>query len=311
MQKNKLEQILGKGRIKENFNLSPYLTLRTKTVAQYYFEAESKEDLIKAKKVSLELRIPFMIIGGGSNLAVLKSNLSGLVIRNKYMSKKIEKKDGNYLVTVSSGYPTTKLAKELSDEGYLGLEYQIGLPGTVGGALYMNSKWTKPLSYIGDRLVSASLLDINGKEKKVDQPYFNFAYDQSILQRTNEVVLEATFKLEKVDPAVTKKHAQFALDYRRLTQPHGVFCSGCFFRNISQQDKLRLKVHTTSAGNLIDKAGLKGRKIGKYHVSEKHANFIINDGNGNPQDLKNLLRLIKDSVYKKFGVKLEEEVIIM
>ena len=299
---SKLEKILGKGRVKANFDLSPYLTLRTQTKVQYYFEAVTRRDLINAKIASLKLQLPLFIIGGGSNLAIIKKKLTGLTVRNKYIAKKIEPIDQNSVkLTVTSGYPVSKLAKELANAGYEGLEYHLGLPGTVGGAIYMNSKWTKPLSYVGDNLISATLLDSRGKLKRVDKNYFSFAYDQSILQKTKEIVLEAEFKLKKTKAKKTKEHAAFSLNYRKETQPIGVFCSGCFFRNVDG----------VSAGKLIDQAGLKGKRIGKFHVSQKHANFIIHDGVGKAEDLKKLIKLIKSQVKTKFGVKLEEEVIII
>ncbi len=300
--KAQLDNLLGSNRLKENFNLSPYLTLRTTVIAEYYLEAESRDDLLKAKQASVELNIPLLILGGGSNLAVLAKKVAGLVVRNKYIHKKIDETNDEYAsVTVSSGYPVTKLAKELAEAGLEGLEYHFGLPGTVGGALYMNSKWTKPLSYFGDQLTSANLIDQNGREKKVDRNYFYFAYDTSSLQKTKEIVLEATFKLKKAPVNVLKEHIHFASIYRKETQPYGVFCSGCFFQNVDGQ----------SAGKLIDQAGLKGIRIGKFHVSDKHANFIIHDGNGEPEDLRKLLQLMKQKVYDKFKVKLEEEVIVI
>ena len=299
--KAKLEKYLGEDRVKENFNLSPYLTLRTKTTAQYYFEAESRTDIIKAKKASLSLKLSFFILGGGSNLAIIRKELEGLVVRNKYIYKKIEIKNNDIFLKISSGYPVTKLAKELATEGYEGLEYYFGLPGTIGGALYMNSKWTKPQMYVGDNLVSATLLDQTGKKKIVSKSYFDFAYDQSTLQKSKEIVLEAVFKLKKSDPQITKQHTDFALNYRKQTQPFGVFTSGCFFRNVNGQ----------SAGQLIDQAGLKNLRVGKFHVSNKHANFIIHDGDGKPEDLKKLLNLIKNKVKEKFEVQLEEEVIVI
>lgn len=299
--KSKLEKILGKGRVKADFNLYPYLTLRTKTSAAYYFEAETRNDLIKAKNASLKLKLPLMLIGGGSNLAILKNKLNYLVVRNRYISKKIKAKDNQALLTVSSGYPVTKLAKELAEKGYEGLEYHFGLPGTVGGALYMNSKWTKPLAYYGDPLISATVVDQQGKVKKVSRDYFNFAYDYSNLQKTKDIVLEAVFKLKKSDPKVLLQHTVFAINYRKKTQPFGVYTCGCFFKNINGQ----------SAGQLIDRAGLKGKKIGGFRVSDKHANFIINDGTGDLESLNKLLKQIRQKVKDKFGVKLEEEVIIL
>ena len=297
----KLEATLGQGRVKKNFKLSPYLTLRTNNRAQYYFEAESRNDLINAKKASLNLNHPFFILGGGSNMAILKKSLEGLIVRNKYIYKSLENQNGHALLNVSSGYPITKLAKELAWAGYEGLEYHFGLPGTIGGAIYMNSKWTKPLSYTGDHLISANLVGKKGNVKVVDHSYFKFAYDRSILQKTKEILLEAVFKLKKTDPQITMQHTDFAMKYRKQTQPFGVFTSGCFFKNINGK----------SAGRLIDQTGLKGKRVGKFHVSDKHANFIIHDGNGNPEDLSKLLLIVKEKVKEKFGVNLEEEVIII
>lgn len=298
----KLKELLGEDRVKKDFDLSPYLTLRTHTFAEYFFEAKTRNDLINAKIDSLKLKIPLFILGGGSNLAIIKRGLKGLVVKNIYIFKKIDSISNKLIhLTVSSGYPITRLAKELSMQGIEGLDYHVGLPGTIGGAIYMNSKWTKPLSYVGDHLSSALLLDNKGREKIVSRPYFHFAYDQSILQKTDEILLEATFSLKKTGHDITKEHADFALNYRKKTQPLGVFCSGCFFKN----------VNGTSAGKLIDHAGLKGARIGKFHVSTKHANFIINDGDGDPISLIRLIRLIKQTVKQKFGVKLDEEVIVI
>ncbi len=294
---NQLEKLLGKGRVKENFNLSPYLTLRTDTAVNYYFEAESREDLLNAKRASIELSMPLLIIGGGSNLAITKTNLPVLALRNKYIEKSIK----NNLLTVSSGYPVTRLAKETAEDGLEGLEYHFGLPGTVGGALYMNSKWTKPLTYFGDSLVSATLIGEKGKEKKVGKSYFNFAYDYSILQKTKEILIKATFKLKKQDPKILLERLKFAQNYRKLTQPQGFMTCGCFFQNVNGK----------SAGKLIDQAGLKGYRVGQFYVSDRHANFILNKGNGNPSDLLKLVKLIKARVKKKFGVELKEEAVLI
>lgn len=309
---NKLEKILGKDRIKQNFNLSPYLTLRTKTTAGFYFEANTRDDLIAAKKASLEANLSLFIIGGGSNLVVTKSQLSGFIVRNKYMAKKIVQDNETYIIlSVSSGYPVSRLVKETTDQGLSGFEFQLGLPGTVGGAIYMNSKWTHPLTYFGDNLTNACLVDSKAQVKTVDRNYFHFAYDYSILHRTKEIVLEAEFKLNKTDPIILKKHAKEALYYRKKTQPIGVFSSGCFFKNVSVDEMKKIGSPTTSAGYLIDKAGLKGKSVGNFVVSDIHANFIVNKGEGNPKDLVRLVKIVKDRVKEKFGIILREEVLII
>ncbi|MCL4377932.1 MAG: UDP-N-acetylenolpyruvoylglucosamine reductase, partial [Actinobacteria bacterium] len=120
-------------------------------------------------------------------------------------------------------------------------------------------------------------------------------------QKSKEILLDATFQLKKNDPSILKERLKFAQNYRKLTQPSGKNTCGCFFQNVNGQ----------SAGKLIDHSGLKGINIGKFFISEKHANFIINEGGGNPLDLMKLIKLIKTKVKEKFGVELKEEVVII
>lgn len=308
---NELEKILGKGRVQADKNLLPYLTFHTLTSAEYYFEAETREDWIKVGKLKASGKIPVFILGGGSNLAVLKDKIVGIVVKNMYSKLELLDETDKYSdILVSSGFPVVRLVTEAVRKGYGGLEYHLGLPGTVGGAIYMNSKWTNPLTYFGDSLLYAYIIDNDGEEKKVDRDYFKFAYDYSILHDTKEILLEAVFRLKKELPEMLKKRADSAFLYRKETQPTGSSC-GCFFRNVSEEVKSELNLPSSSAGYLIDKAGLKGTQIGDFIVSDKHSNFIINKGQGNPADLLRLLTLIKEKVKEKFGVELKEEVIVI
>lgn len=305
-------QKLGSNRVEKNKNISPYITLRTQTTAELYFEARSREDLILAIKAAAESHVPLFILGGGSNLAVMNANIKGLVLRNQYQESKILTESSNSVdLFVSSGYPVGRLVKETIEKGYEGFEYHLGLPGSLGGAIFMNSKWTKNLSYFGDSLISATLCDSNGNVKTVDREYFQFAYDYSILQKTKEIVIDCIFRLRKSDPLILKQRSQEALAYRRATQPFGVATSGCFFRNIPTADMNRLGIKTSSAGYLIDQTGLKNKSVGDFIVSDKHANFIINKGSGKAEDLVKLIAIIKEEVKKKFNVELEEEVVII
>jgi len=293
---------LNKIKILENIDLKSFNTLKTSSIAQYFFEAKTKNDLVAAKKYSLEKKLPLLIIGGGSNLAILKEKIPGLVVKNSYQKLEVvEKKDDYVLILVSSGYPVSLLINQSIEKGWSGFEYHYGLPGTVGGAIYMNSKWTKPMTYFGDNLVFADLIDSFGKIKKVNRDYFQFAYDFSILQKTNEIFVEGIFKLKKDDPKKIKKKAMFSLEYRKKTQPFGVFSSGCFFKNPGN----------VSAGYLIDQTGLKGFSVGDFFVSPVHANFIVNKGNGKKEDLLKLLAIIKAKVKEKFNIQLKEEVKII
>jgi len=241
-------------------------------------------------------------LAGGSNLAIIKDKINGLVIKNNYKELKIVgKTNKDVLLSISSGYPVSILVNETVNKGYQGFEYHKGLPGTVGGAIYMNSKWTKPISYFGDSLVTSYLVTELGEVKQVDRDYFKFDYDYSILQKTKEILLEAVFKLKKVDPAILKEKSDRAFEYRKKTQPMGTKTSGCFFKNVDGK----------SVGQMIDKVGLKGFSVGDFFISPVHANFIINRGNGQAKDLIKLVKIIKERVKEKFRVELEEEVIIV
>ena len=307
-----LEAILGTGKVQNFKDISPYLTLKNKVQAEYYFEAENMDDFKKAYQAAQTYEMPIMILGGGSNVAITKPLIAGLVVRNMYRETEVlSEDDKTVLLLVSAGYAVSKLVKETSAAGWEGFEYHLGLPGTVGGAIYMNSKWTKPVNYFGDNLEYAYIMDQKGEVRQVNRDYFKFAYDYSILQDTHELLIGTAFRLKKNDPDVLKQRAQESLAYRKQTQPFGVATSGCFFQNISEDEQKKLQLPTKSAGYLIDHAGLKGTQVGDFVVSDIHANFIINKGTGKTEDLQALLKKIKDTVNEKYGVQLKEEVIII
>lgn len=310
---NQLAELLGKERVLGQVDLFPYLSMRLHTIAQYYFEAQSEADLSNAVQAAHKLHIPAILLGGGSNAIFTSSHVSGLVIRNSFQSI-VAKDDGKFMdVTVSSGTQMSIFVERTIAMGAEGFEYHKGLPGTVGGAVYMNSKWTKPITYVGDTLTSAQLMDKNGVIKTVDKSYFRFAYGYSILQETNEILLSATFKLKKVDKNMLRLRAMESMEYRKITQPVGVATCGCYFKNISEKDQNTHHLPTKSAGYLIDKCGMKGYSVGSFSVSTVHANFIINTDAGlsKPEDLATMVQTIKARVKEKFGIILKEEVQII
>lgn len=318
-----LEKHLGAGRIKTDEPLSRYTTLRVGGGAQYFFAAQNQDELYKAYQAALAAKIPFTVLGGGTNVLISDVGLPGLVVRNEARGIKIVKKLGmvkkgaieaqQVLVEVESGTLINQLVRFTCDEGMEGLERHLGLPGTVGGALYMNSKWTKPTAYVGDALYRAKIIDRSGQVKIVDQKYFDFAYDQSILQKTHEVVLSAIFLLKTEEPKNLWEKAQNSLEYRKNTQPMGVASAGCTFRNIPQSDAFRLATpnHTTSAGFLVDQVGLKDFQIGNAKFSDKHANFILNLGSAKAADVKGLVDEAKKRVQEKFSVVINPEIVLL
>lgn len=314
-----LEETFGQNRVRQNEPMSAHTTFKIGGPAEYYLDTDKTEDIIKALQITSKLGIPFFIFGGGSNIIVADHGIKGFVLKNNCrkfsvmtLSGRVKNQQidvGRVIVSAESGVIINQLVRFSIDQGLSGLEYQLGLPGTVGGAVYMNSNNPRKSSYIGDSLYKARIATPQGEVKEVDNSYFHFAYDYSILQETNEVVLSVTFRLLPYDKKELWDRATDALQHRSASQPKGA-SAGCTFRNISIVEALRIPTpeQITSAGYLIDKAGLKGKRIGDAMISDKHANFIMNMGSAKAEDIIALTTLIKDEVHKKFGVKLHMEV---
>lgn len=296
-----LKKELSQSKVEQNVVLKPYSTFKMGGPAEYYVAVEDEDELVKAIRVAHKLKLPLRVLGGASNIVISDTGIKGLVIRNITSQKKILNEDADsVLMHISSGYPMTRLAKETAASGYSGFEHHLGLPGTLGGALFMNSKWVDPdhTYYVGDALERAMIIEKTGDTKIVDKAYFEFGYDYSVLQKTGEIVVWAEYRLLKVDANSLIEAGKKLLAYRHRTQPHGVMTSGCFFKNVAGE----------SAGKLIDQAGLKGYKVGGAYVSDMHANFILNDGSASTQDVHKLLADIKQRVKKYHNVDLEQEV---
>lgn len=313
-----LEKLTG-SRIRTDEPLSAHTTIKVGGPAEFYTEVDTVNDLMKIITASRKLKIPFFILGGGSNIVISDYGIKGLVIKNNCrkfsvlsMSGKIKDKKvdvDKVLVFAESGVIMNHLVRFTIDEGLKGLEYQLGMPGTVGGAIFMNSNFPKEGSFVGDNLYRAKILTETGEIKEVEKTYFNFGYDQSHIQKTREILLSVIFKLESSSKKDLWESATRALEHRNLTQPKEP-SAGCIFKNITLAAALSVPTPNkiTSAGYLIEKAGLKGERIGDAMVSAQHANFIVNKGNAKAEDIEKLIKLVQESVYNKFGVRLDLEV---
>lgn len=315
----KLQEIFGEGRVRTNEPMSAHTTFKIGGFAQFYLEVSTLKDLIEVVKITHKLKIPLFVLGGGSNIIVADNGIKGLVVKNNCRKfeivsvlGRVKNKEIGYdkaLIYAESGVIMNQLVRFATDQGLSGLEYQLGLPGTVGGAIFMNSNFPKKQTFVGDVVHSAKLITRDGEIKDVDKSYFRFGYDKSVLQETSEIVLSVLFKLEPMDKKILWERAMQALNYRESSQPKGL-SAGCTFRNISIAEALTIPTpnYVTSAGYLIDKAGLKGKRIGDAMISDLHANFILNMGNAKSEDINRLVELMKEEVYKKFGVHLLLEV---
>ncbi len=314
---------MGEGNLmnfKKDVSLAPYTTFKIGGPAELFYEAATIEEIVAAVIKGREAGIPITILGGGTNILIGDKGIGGLVIKNNAGSIAIRgmkasyragKKVGSVYVEADSGVLFNKLVRFTVDEGLGGLEAHLGLPGTVGGAIYMNSKWTKPVSYVGDVVYQATILTPQNETKIVDRSYFRFAYDTSVIQKTGDIVLRVVFALTPGQKEDLWTIANQSIAYRRASQPQGVKSPGCTFRNLSQAEAIAVASpnQTTSAGFLVDHAGLKGLAIGDAQISPVHANFIVNTGHATAQDVVTLIELARRKVKEQFGIELVEEIV--
>lgn len=313
-----LKNLLGE-KAKVNESLAPYTTFKIGGPADLFYDAKTVSELETAVTEARKLGVPVFVLGGGTNILIGDKGIRGLVVKNSTSSIKVRGMRGQsspttqtrrVYVEADSGVTMNKLVRFAAEEGFRGLEMHLGLPGSVGGAVYMNSKWTKPEGYVGDVVYQAEILTPTGERKTVSQKYFQFAYDTSSIQKTRDIVLTVVFALEADTKDRLWRIANESIAHRRLTQPQGIKSAGCTFRNISKAEVLSLGLpqEATSAGFLVDHAGLKGLQIGRAQISPVHANFIINLGGAEARDVIQLIDRAREQVKKQFGVTLVEEI---
>lgn len=322
-QTDKIKATLGPLRVYENELLSKHTYFKIGGPAKLFFEAKSVDDLKLALTVACQEKIPYVVLGGGANVLVADIGFDGLVVKNRADGVKLVGLKGtidrtgrgvkSVLVWAASGTPMNQLARFTIDQGLEGLEFLLSVPGTVGGGIKINAHFeVEKDEFLGNRLVSAALFDPGSCEvKTASHDYFQFSYDQSKIQLTGEIILEAIFRLDtSKDSATLWQRAMDSVKRRNEEQPIGVACSGCVFKNISNEDAMRLATPnlTTSTGYIIDSLGLKGTKIGGAQISSHHANFIVNTGDATAAEVLKLINLIKQKAKETYALDLKEEI---
>ncbi|MFA5842694.1 MAG: UDP-N-acetylmuramate dehydrogenase [Candidatus Gracilibacteria bacterium] len=292
--------------VKQQIPLKLYSTFRVGGPADYFYSARDVESFLKISSEAKSENCRIFVLGNGSNVLFLDEGFRGLVIKMEMTG--LEIKEDRLIAEAGATWPS--ILKVAEKAGLSGLEEMSGLPGTLGGAVCGNAGcFGKEMA----QLVESALLydPLSGKTKEVDQNYFNFRYRWSRLKETHEIVLRVTLKLKNrshegkksdisLDNAGKQTLTSFASE-RAKKQPPG-FSSGSFFKNPSPEKP---------AGLLIDQCGLKGFRVGGAQISPKHANFFINTGMASAQDLLSLRDQVKKSVFDRFQIALEEEVIIV
>jgi len=292
----KLFEALGH-RLKRNVTLASYTTFGIGGKANLFYQARRLEELVCAIRTTQKLRLRFFVLGGGSNILVSDSGFGGLVIRNE-CSGILTNQDS---ITCQSGASLSDVVNLACEYSLSGLEFAAGIPGTVGGAIRGNAgafgKW------ISDVLTKAVILTEKGEIKKVERGDLRFAYRESSLKQTKDVLLSATFELEKQDKEEIEEKVRNNLKEREKNLPLKEKSAGCFFKNVIASDR------KISAGFLLDQIGAKGMHEGDAKVSTQHANILTNARKAKAADVKKLARRLKKKVKEKFDIDLEEEVV--
>lgn len=283
--------------------LAQYTTFRIGGPADLLYNATSADDLANAVRSARELGVQYFVLGLGANILVGDKGFRGLVIRNT--SARLNLSDSGML-TVESGAVVGDIIPKAVEQGWSGLEHFVGIPSTVGGAVWQNLHFLEPAPerkrtmFIADIFDSAEILSEEGERRSVDRDYMRFGYDTSILHTRRDVVLSAKFQLSRGDTAVMHRTIQENLSWRGSRHPWLQFhpSAGSIFK----------KIEGVGAGRLVDQCGLKGFRHGDAQISHIHANIMVNLGRATAADVRELIRVAQDAVEKKFGLHLEPEI---
>jgi len=271
--------------------------------ADYFFAAGSPKDLESCLRFVHEHSLPFYVIGEGTNILFDDAGFRGLIIKNEVNGIDRRSKEGR--VEVFSGTLLSDVVELALEEGFEGIEFAAGIPGTVGGAVFGNAGAFGKC--IGDFLEEAVLLDKQGAEFRVKNDYFEFSYRYSSLKREHYPILKAVFKLDKGDKQKIKALIEENLEKRRARHPSCKMAyPGSYFKNPVLSDGTKM-----AAGSLLEKVAAKDLSVGGAAVYSGHANFILNLGRAKAKDVLLLAQELKSRVKKGFGIDLEEEVIYL
>jgi UDP-N-acetylmuramate dehydrogenase len=303
--------------IKENILLKDLSTFKIGGRAQYVVFAESNDDVISALRFAQERHFPVGIIGAGCNLLITDENIDGLILKMNTRAINIS----DTLLFAEAGVSLAALTAFGHKNNLTGLEWAPSVPSSLGGAIRGNAG-----AFGGetkDRLKQVriyrdgQIIDIEANALD-----FHYRYSSFKAEDNKDIILGGLFELETGDVAISQKLVRDNIIRKNKNQPIGVACSGCIFKNYEGDIDISLynkypdldkfvEKGVIPSGYLIEKAGLKGISCGGIQVSDKHANYMINTGNGSFADVVKLIQMVKDKVWQEFGVYIEEEVVYL
>lgn len=282
--------------IKKNEPLKDHCSFKTGGLCEFFLIPENSEELIAVVKRCRERNFPFFIVGNGSNILFTDEFHKGAYISLSKLNG-ISEKDG--IITAEAGVKLSELCGFAAKEELSGLEELSGIPGTVGGAVFMNAG-----AYGGeikDTLIKSIYIGKNSEIAEINASEHKFGYRRSVFQENGGIILSSQFRLKKGNKEEIKKKTIELLKKRSDKQPLNYPSAGSTFK----------RPEGYFAGKLIEDSGLSGFSVGEAEVSEKHCGFVINKGGASSSDIIALIKHIQKTVYEKYGVMLETEVKII
>jgi len=298
-----LAPALGASRLRLSEPLAPYTTFRIGGPADVLYDATTAGELASAVMAARHAGVPLFVLGLGANILVGDLGFRGLVVRN--VARGVTDLGGGR-VRAESGVVVADLIRHCVADGWAGLEHYVGIPSTVGGAVWQNLHFLSPAPerartmFIEEVVESVELLAADGTRSKASRAEMGFGYDVSRLHTSHEIALAVTFALAAGDPATLHRTMQENLSWRGSRHPWLEYhpSAGSVFK----------KIEGVGAGRLIDQCGLKGHRIGGAQISHIHANIMVNLGGATAADVRALIGLAQRSVSQRFDQFLEPEI---
>jgi UDP-N-acetylmuramate dehydrogenase len=294
-------------RVQRDAPLAPFTTFKVGGPADWLVHAHRADEVKRVLDVARDAGVPIVVLGGGSNVLIADAGIRALVIRI-HGGEATRLDDGHF--RAEAGLTINGLVRWTVARGISGVEMWAGTPGTVGGAIHGNAHFKGRL--IGDLIEQVEVVTPDGADvRTIAAADMEFAYDQSRLQRTKEIVLSADFRCGEGDPTTLRATARESLAYRKRTQPLDTPSAGCIFQNPDSTRDLVPDGIPPSAGALVDRAGLKGHEEAGARVSPTHGNFIVNDGRASAEAIRRLIERCRSEVRARFGVELRDEIVYL
>ena len=301
-----LASALDTSRVRYDEPLAQYTTFRIGGPADLFYETNTADDLASAVLAARRLAVPYFVLGLGANILIGDRGFRGLVIRNTARHHRFRDEGSVTHLWAESGATVKELIQEAVPKGWSGLEHYVGIPSTIGGAIWQNLHFLSPAPerertmFIGEVFESCDILTAEGERKTVGADYVNFGYDDSVFHHRADIVLAATFRLTKADPDILHRIMQENLSWRGGKHPWLDWhpSAGSIFK----------KIEGVGAGRLVDQCGLKGFRVGDAQISHMHANIMINLGHATAKDVRTLIDTARQRVREKFNQDLHPEI---